>query len=68
MTRYDMMERISAALTADEIITVSVSHKGNWSGADLYTIRAGGEIECTGHAWNTRGTLRSTYAARVLNK
>lgn len=68
MTRYDMMERISATLAADEAITVSVAHKGNWSGAHLYTIRAGGEIECTGHAWGARGTLRKTYAARVLNK
>lgn len=68
MTRFDMMDKISKTLTAGEEITVTVSHKGNWSGADIYTIQPGGKISYSGHAWHTCGTLRDTYAARVLGR
>ena len=68
MTKFDMMIAISKTLTAGEAITVNVAHSGRWSGADIYTIQAGGEISYSGHAWHTCGTLRDTYAARVLGK
>ena len=68
MTRYDMMDKISKTLTADEAVIVTVAHKGAWSGADIYTIQAGGKVSYSGHAWHTCGTLRDTYAARVLGK
>lgn len=68
MTRYDMMHKISETLAAGEEITVNVAHCGRWSGADIYTIKAGGKISYSGHAWHTCGTLRDTYAARVLGK
>ena len=67
MTRIETMDRIRKTLTNGEIINVTVAHKGAWSGADCYQISPDG-IRYTGHAWNTCGTLRSTYAARVLNK
>lgn len=68
MTRFDMMAKISKTLAADETITVNVAHCGRWSGADVYSIKADGTIRHIGHEWHTCGTLRDTYAARVLGR
>ena len=68
MTRYDMMAAISKTLAAGEEITVNVAHSGRWSGADIYTIQADGKISYSGHEWHSCGTLRDTYAARVLGR
>lgn len=67
MDRFDMMERIRKTLDDGEEITVSVAHRGDWHGADIYKISTDG-VEHIGHKWNYYGTLMKTYAERVLKK
>lgn len=67
MTRETMMKRIQGRLNNGETVEVSVAHRGNWSGADIYMISSE-TIEYIAHRWRTSGNLRATYSRIVLNK
>lgn len=67
MTREQMMEKIASKLTAEQEVVVFVSHRGDWNGADVYTITHDG-FAWTGHKWGVHGTLRKTYRKYVLAK
>ena len=67
MKSYEMMEKIGATLKDGESIIVSIAHRGNWNGANRYTI-TNKSVEYLDHKWHWHGTLLATYSERVLHK
>lgn len=71
MTRFEMMERISAKMAASPDAPakyiVQVAHGGKFNGCDVYEITAAG---CTfiKHRWTWRseGTLKELYRMVVV--